>query len=139
VCAALAAPLPSSADLLLAIAGIIELPGATPVAATISETDADASKCAAAERATEAIGVQNIRGLIPIVLDFSADNYSCWSESFLLTLGKFSLQDHVLYDGSAPAIPDWICMDCVVSSWIHGSVSIDIADALDRGCTACAA
>ena len=54
MCAALAAPLPSSADLLLAIAGIIELPGATPVAASISETDADASKCAAAERATEA-------------------------------------------------------------------------------------
>ena len=30
-------------------------------------------------------------------------------------------------------------MDCVVPSWIHGTVSSDIADALDRGCTACAA
>jgi len=30
-------------------------------------------------------------------------------------------------------------MDCVVPSWIHGTVSSDIADALDRGCTARAA
>ena len=87
----------------------------------------------------QAVGVQNIRGLVPIVLDSSADNYSRWRESFLLTLGKFSLQDHVLYDGPAPAVPDWIRMDCVVSSWIHGTVSSDIADALDRGCTARAA
>ncbi|XP_039778489.1 uncharacterized protein LOC120645819 [Panicum virgatum] len=83
----------------------------------------------------QAVGVQNIRGLVPIVLDSLADNYSRWRESFLLTLGKFSLQDHVLYDGPAPAVPDWIRMDCVVSSWIHGTVSSDIADALDRGCT----
>ena len=87
----------------------------------------------------QAVGVQNIRGLVPIVLDSSADNYSRWRESFLLTLGKFSLQDHILYDGPAPAVPDWIRMDCVVSSWIHGTVSSDIANALERGCTARAA
>jgi len=38
----------------------------------------------------QAVSVQNIRGLVPIVLD-SEDNYSRWHESFLLTLGKFSL------------------------------------------------
>ena len=83
--------------------------------------------------------MQNIRSLVSVVLDINSSSYSRWREQFLLTLGKFSLQDHVLYDGSAPAIPDWIRRDCVVSSWINGSVSIDIADALDRGCTAGAA
>jgi len=39
----------------------------------------------------QAVSVQNIRSLVPIVLDSSEDNYSRWHESFLLTLGKFSL------------------------------------------------
>ena len=43
------------------------------------------------------MAVQNIRSLIPVVLDVSG-NYARWKDQFLLVVGKFSLCDHVLSD-----------------------------------------
>ena len=45
----------------------------------------------------QAVAVQNIRSLIPIVLDVSG-NYARWKYQFLLVVGKFSLRDHILSD-----------------------------------------
>jgi hypothetical protein len=45
----------------------------------------------------------------------------------LLTLGKFSLQDHVHLDAPVSS-PDWDRMDCVVKSWILGSLTDDLAE-----------
>jgi hypothetical protein len=47
-------------------------------------------------------------------------------DHFLLTLGKFSLQDHVHLDASVPSL-DWDRMDCVVKSWILDSLVDDLA------------
>jgi hypothetical protein len=54
----------------------------------------------------------------------------------LLTLGKFSLQDHIHLD--APVLsPDWAQMDCVVKSWILGTLANDLAEAISsQGSTA---
>ena len=47
---------------------------------------------------------------------------------------KFSLRDHVLSDASvAAAQPDWARMDCVVKSWILGSIADDLADTISAG------
>jgi len=60
----------------------------------------------------QVVAVNNIRSLIPIVLDVDSGNFGRWCDQFLLTLGKFSLQDHVHLD--APVLsPDWAQMDCV--------------------------
>src|SRR6185437_3913478 len=81
----------------------------------------------------QAVVVQNIRSLIPIVLDVSG-NYACWRDQFLLVVGKFSLRDHVLSDASvAAAQPDWARMDYVVKSWILGSIVDDLADTISAG------
>jgi hypothetical protein len=40
--------------------------------------------------------VQNIRLLIPLRLDGTSAFYARWRESFLLTLGRYSLERHVL-------------------------------------------
>ena len=45
----------------------------------------------------QAVAVQNIQSLIPVVLDVS-DNYARWRDRFLLAVSKFSLRDHVLSD-----------------------------------------
>jgi len=88
----------------------------------------------------QAVAVQNIRSLIPILLDLNAGNYARWRDQFLLTAGKFSLEDHVLRDPPACVFPDWTRMDCVVKSWIYGTVSNDLADtAMERDTTARAA
>ena len=64
----------------------------------------------------QAVAVQNIRSLVPVVLDVAAGNYTRWREQFLLVLGKFSLQDHVLLDDPPATYPDWARMDCVARS-----------------------
>ncbi|CAN6168496.1 unnamed protein product [Urochloa humidicola] len=76
----------------------------------------------------QAVAVQNIRSLIPIVLDITADNYIRWREQFLLTVGKFSLEDHVLLDDTPVGYPDWTRMDCVVRSWIYSTISNDLVE-----------
>jgi hypothetical protein len=65
---------------------------------------------------SQAVAVQNIRLLIPVVLDHTAKNYARWREQFLLVVGKYSLQDHVLRDPPLHTHPDWVRMDCVVRS-----------------------
>jgi len=59
----------------------------------------------------QVVAVQNIRSLVPVVLDVAAGNYTRWREQFLLVLGKFSLQDHVLLDDPPTTYPDWARMD----------------------------
>nr|XP_034604633.1 uncharacterized protein LOC117864615 [Setaria viridis] len=87
----------------------------------------------------QAAAVQNVRSLILVVLD-SDGNYSRWREQFLLAVGKYSLQDHVLRDSLAVPYADWLRMDCVIRSWLYGSIATDLADIVmargDRGATA---
>jgi len=76
----------------------------------------------------QAVAVQNIRSLVPVVLDINSSSYSRWREQFLLTLGRYQLQDHVLQDQPARISPDWTRMDCVVRSWLYGTLSNDLVD-----------
>ncbi|XP_039788363.1 uncharacterized protein LOC120654781 [Panicum virgatum] len=75
---------------------------------------------------TQAVAVQNIKSLVPVVLDINSSSYSRWREQFLLTLGRYQLQDHVLQDRLARLSPDWTLMDCVVRSWLYGTLSNDL-------------
>ena len=79
---------------------------------------------------SQAAAVQNIRNLIPIVLDLQASNYSKWRGYVLLILGRFMLQDHVLSDASNLNDPAWSRMDCVVVSWIFNTISPDLLDVI---------
>jgi hypothetical protein len=77
-----------------------------------------------------AASVQNIRNLVHVVLDLTDDNYKRWRDQLLLVVGKYSLEDHILQDTPAPGFPDWRRMDCVVKSWISGTISSDLAEAV---------
>ncbi|XP_012698986.1 uncharacterized protein LOC101779675 [Setaria italica] len=82
----------------------------------------------------QAVAMQNIRSLIPIILNTAANNYSRWCEQFLLTVGKYSLQDHILHDVPALAFPDWGRMVCVIRSCLYDTIAIDLVDIImDRG------
>ncbi|XP_039775557.1 uncharacterized protein LOC120643099 [Panicum virgatum] len=84
--------------------------------------------------------VQNIQSLIHVTLDVNSGNYTRWRDQFLLAVGKFSLQEHVLSDEASTGYPDWACMDCVVKSWIFSTISDDLAKTISvRGSTARAA
>nr|CAB3464295.1 unnamed protein product [Digitaria exilis] len=76
----------------------------------------------------QAVGVQNIRSLVHPVLDLAANNYTRWRDQFLLAVGKYSLEDHVLLDAPAPNFPDWVRMDKTVKSWISSTISADLEE-----------
>jgi hypothetical protein len=83
----------------------------------------------------QAVVVNNIRSLVHIVLDIDSNHFNRWRNQFVLVLGKFSLQAHVL---AAPApSPDWDRVDCVVKSWILDSLTNDHAKIVSsQGATA---
>jgi hypothetical protein len=66
--------------------------------------------------------------LIPLRLDGTSAFYARWRESFLLTLGRYSLESHVLSDVAVPTSADWVWMDCVVRTWLFGTITDDLAD-----------
>ncbi|XP_066374667.1 uncharacterized protein [Miscanthus floridulus] len=76
---------------------------------------------------SQAVAVQNIRNLVTVVLDLNAGNFNRWRDQFLLIVGKYSLQHHVMQDLPAHGFPDWQRMDCVVKSWILCTISDDLA------------
>jgi hypothetical protein len=67
--------------------------------------------------------------LIPIVLDLQSSNNSKW-RGYVLILGRFALQDHVLSDASRFNDLAWSRMDCVVVSWIFNTISTDLLDVI---------
>jgi hypothetical protein len=79
---------------------------------------------------SQAAAVQNIKNLIPIVLDLESSNYSKWRGYVLLILGRFALKDHVLCDDILLHDPAWARMDCVVVSWLFNTISPDLMDVI---------
>jgi hypothetical protein len=70
-------------------------------------------------------------------LDLSSTHYTQWRDHVLLTLGRYSLSDHVLLDITSIGILAWDRMDSVVKSWIWGTISPDLQDVVrQRGHTA---
>eukprot|EP00267_Zea_mays_P031676 XP_008664224.1 uncharacterized protein LOC103642825 [Zea mays] len=74
----------------------------------------------------QALGILNIRGLVPVVLDLATPSFSKWRRLFLLVLGKYALADHVLCDASFPDVAPWLRMDLHVLSWLYGSISPEL-------------
>jgi hypothetical protein len=97
----------------------------------LSDDDARSTSSEAAAIAhlhSQACAVQNVKYLIPIVLDLKSSHYSKWRGYLLLALGRYALKDHVLSDVSRPTDSHWQRMDCVVVSWIFNSISPELLD-----------
>jgi hypothetical protein len=71
----------------------------------------------------QASGVQNIRSPVSVILDSSSAHYARWRENVLLTLRRYALADHVLFDDSFVDVPAWDRMDMLVKSWIFLALS----------------
>ena len=76
----------------------------------------------------QAVGVQNIRALVSVLLD-PASSYGRWRDQVLLTLRRYALDDHVLVDSPIEARDvAWLRLDNVAMSWIFGTISLDLQD-----------
>ena len=77
----------------------------------------------------QAAGVQNIRALVPVVLDPASSSYGRWRDLVLLTLRRYALDNHILLDTPVAARdPAWQRLDSVALSWIFGTLSLDLQD-----------
>ena len=78
---------------------------------------------------TRARGVQNFRLLVPVVLEPESPSYARWRDLILLTLHRYTLDDHVLIDASvAVQTPSWLRLDSIMLSWILGTISLSLHD-----------
>lgn len=75
---------------------------------------------------TQAVGVLNVKALVPVTLDVGAANFTRWRGLFLVALGKYALTNHVISDNYFPDRADWLQMDCVVLGWLYSSISADL-------------
>jgi hypothetical protein len=76
----------------------------------------------------QAVGVQDIRTLVPIVLDPLSPHYDRWRD--LLVLERYALKSHVLSDVALADISAWRRMDAVVLSWIFGAVTTELMESV---------
>lgn len=53
----------------------------------------------------QAMGVQNIHSLVPVLLDPTSSTYVRWHDLILLRLQCYTLDDHVLTDTMSLTIP----------------------------------
>jgi hypothetical protein len=74
----------------------------------------------------QAGSVQNIRLMVPVVLEPESPSYARWRD-LLLTLRRYALDDHVLCDptGVAPTAA-WVRLDSIVLTWIVGTISVNL-------------
>jgi hypothetical protein len=75
----------------------------------------------------QAGSVQNIRLMVPVILEPESPSYTRWRDLLLLTLCRYALDDHVLCDptGMAPTAA-WVRLDSIVPTWIVGTISVDL-------------
>ncbi|EEE60660.1 hypothetical protein OsJ_14112 [Oryza sativa Japonica Group] len=140
-----AAQLPPEILALLARLSITTTPAAPTQDATAQPPALDAAAPppaldaeAVANLHSQAVAVLNVKALVPVTLDLDANNYSRWQGLFLVALGKYALTDHVFSDVPRPDHADWTQMDCVVLSWLYGSISSTLMqEVLSPTATAC--
>jgi hypothetical protein len=90
------------------VATMIEPPSPTPPMAPAGDAallDDDYEAAIIANVHVQAADVQNIRSLILVTLDLSVTHYAWWRDNVLLTLGRYSLFNHVLMDTMYVGVP----------------------------------
>jgi hypothetical protein len=75
----------------------------------------------------QAGSVQNIRLMVPVVLEPESLSYACWRDLLLLILRRYALDDHVLCDLTGVALTAaWVRLNSIVLTWIVGTISVDL-------------
>jgi hypothetical protein len=74
---------------------------------------------------TQAVGLQNIRSVVMIILEPSSFDYKWWRDLVLLTLHRYVLDDHVLSDVTDSSVY-WARLDSIVVTWILSTLSPEL-------------
>jgi hypothetical protein len=120
-----------AAALKLQVAELNGVPPSTTAIRSSSCSTTDASPISSLH--AHATGIHNIWTLVHVTLDVHSTQYSLDVHStqysrcrdlVMLTLQRFTLDDHVTVDTAPSATPGWLWMDNVVLSWRHRSLGL---------------
>ncbi|XP_021766585.1 uncharacterized protein LOC110731041 [Chenopodium quinoa] len=80
-----------------------------------------------------ALGVNNIKNIIPLILDHENVQYSNWVELFECHAHAYNVLDHI--DPKTPKPTDlsgdmWTRLDSIVKNWIYGTISEDLLETI---------
>jgi hypothetical protein len=78
--------------------------------------------------------IQNIKSLIPVMLDLSASNFTKWRNLLSIAVNLLSLTDN-LELLVRPPDKEWLRMDSMVPRWLYSSIMPNIADMVMAGGT----
>jgi hypothetical protein len=73
----------------------------------------------------QAVGLQNIRLVVMIILKPSLPQYKRWHDLVLLTLHHYTLDDHILSDFTDLSIY-WVRLDNIMVTWILDTLSPEL-------------
>lgn len=81
----------------------------------------------------QAVAVQNVKAMVPFVLDQTSSNYSRWRTYFLNMMGKYDLLPLILSNEDFSVDHHGLTMDCTVKSWLFGTVSPELVEIVSTG------
>lgn len=74
----------------------------------------------------QAMGILNIRSLVPVTLDITSPHYNRWCGLVLTTLECYPLDDHVLEDVDFSDDVTWRRLNSTVRSWLYDTVTLEL-------------
>ncbi|CAM0954908.1 unnamed protein product [Alopecurus aequalis] len=78
----------------------------------------------------QAVGLHSIKGHVPVELALDTGVHRQWRTFFRAALRKYALLDHVDVPAPIDPTPEWSLLDATVVSWLYGSVSLGLLDAV---------
>ena len=78
----------------------------------------------------QAVGLHSIKGHVPVELALDTGVHRQWRTFFHAACRKYALLDHLDFDAPDAPSPEWSLLDATVVSWLYGSVSLSILDAV---------
>ena len=78
----------------------------------------------------QAVGIHSIKGHVPVELALDRGVNRQWRTFFRTACRKYALLDHLDFAAPNAPNPEWSLLDATVVSWLYGSVSLSILDAV---------
>nr|XP_040253857.1 uncharacterized protein LOC109748967 [Aegilops tauschii subsp. strangulata] len=101
-----------------------------PLATAVDGSGTSAGSFSLTSLHAQAVGLHSIKGHVPVELALDTGVHRQWRTFFRAACRKYALLDHLDFDAPDAPNPEWSLLDATVVSWLYGSVSLSILDAV---------
>ncbi|XP_040260078.1 uncharacterized protein [Aegilops tauschii subsp. strangulata] len=101
-----------------------------PLATAVDGSGTSAGSFSLTSLHAQAVGLHTIKGHVPVELALDTSVHRQWRTFFRAACRKYALLDHLDFDAPDAPNPEWSLLDATVVSWLYGSVSLSILDAV---------